>query len=68
MGEMNILNYRISKPFVPPFKLMTFLTMENKYKLNLNIKLKSNLPENSNASNILVSFNITECSSSVYFG
>lgn len=59
MGEATILNYRISKSFTPPFKLIPFLTMENKYKLNLGIKLKTNFPDKSYASHVVVSFNTT---------
>lgn len=67
IGEHIIMNYRLSRQFVPPFRVYTFLQMENKYKISLDVKIKSNLPENSNSTDVVVKFNVGQSASSVHF-
>jgi len=65
LGEFIVMNYRITKEFMYPFRIYPFLTEISNYKIELMIKVKSMYGKDINSSNFKLSFSVPESVSSV---
>lgn len=66
MGEFVLMNYRISKDFVLPFSIFPFINQDSKYKVELLVKVKCDLPAENYAKLVTVKFSVPDDVSSVY--
>jgi len=53
-GEFIVMNYRITKEVMPPFRVQPFMEDAGAGKVDLVIKIKCDLPENNYAGNVIV--------------
>ena len=65
IGEFTLMNYRICKNFIIPFSVTPFLSLENPYKLELELNVRNELDDKAIAKLLEISFNIPEKVSSV---
>ena len=64
-GEFIAMNYRMTRDFIFPFKIFSFLNQESNYKIELVLKVKCDLPKDNSAKLVLVKFSTPESASSV---
>ena len=64
-GEFVTMNYRMTRDFNFPFKISSFINEESKYKIQLLIKVKCELPKENSAKLVSVIFSTPENASSV---
>ena len=67
MGEFQLMQYRISKNFIIPFYVTPFISLENPFKLEVELNIKNELPENITSRCLKLRFNIPDKTSSVSY-
>lgn len=60
-GEFTVLNYRINGEFRIPFRIHTVIEEVSQYKIEIICMIRSEIPEASHASNVIVKFPVPRC-------
>lgn len=62
-GEFVVMNYRITGDFRVPFRVFPFFELVSSYKVELIVKVRADIPENSYGGNVVVSFPVPKSTS-----
>jgi AP-4 complex subunit mu-1 len=54
-GEFTLMNYRVTSEFQAPFKIFPFFELVSAYKVELIIKVRAEIPENSKGTSVVCS-------------
>eukprot|EP00494_Astrolonche_serrata_P030897 UN31165 len=64
-GEFTVLNYRINGEFRCPFRIFPFLESAGKFKQELLIKVRADIPEQNYGGNVVITVPVPKCTTSV---
>ena len=66
-GEFLVMNYRINGEYPAPFRIYPFIDELNQYKLQFQLKARSQFPQNHCATGVVLKFPVPRTSSNVTF-
>lgn len=64
-GEFVVMNYRITSDFRTPFRIFPFFELVSPFKVELVIKVRADIPEQNYGGNVVFTFPVPKCTSSV---
>jgi AP-4 complex subunit mu-1 len=66
-GEFALLNYRVTADFAAPFRILPTVVDVDKYKVELNVVVKADIPEGHHGANVTIKIPMPRCTAGVTF-
>jgi AP-4 complex subunit mu-1 len=63
-GEFTLMNYRVSSPFKPPFRVFPYFEVTSSHRAELIVKVRCDIPVNNHANQVVIDIPMPACVSS----